>query len=140
MNIGEYLKNKFSEYKIDESNIRDFADAIFSSGLDIKNWEEIGSALKAIRNRNMSVDQFLKVSKYFEELMEHQFTLTTVKELNEYLNERYEYVSEKISYLKGIIELKKEYKALENKIRSMNSELRSLELQIAREKYRYDRL
>lgn len=151
LSLAEYLKSKLSEYNIEESKIRDFLDAMFTAGLDTKNWEELASELKVIKSKNMSIDQFLKVSRYFEELMEHQFTLTMIKELDEklkesnigieeYLNERYDYVRDKIGYIKSMIELKKEHKALENRIRDMNTEIRMLELRITKEKLKYARL
>ncbi|MGC8693927.1 MAG: hypothetical protein ACP5RY_06740 [Thermoplasmata archaeon] len=151
LSLAEYLKSKLSEYNIEESKIRDFLDAMLTVGLDTKNWEELASELKVIKSKNMSIDQFLKVSRYFEGLMEYQFTLTMIKELDEklkesnigieeYLNERYDYVRDKIWYIKSMIELKKEHKALENRIRDMNTEIRMLELRITKEKLKYARL
>ncbi|MGC8497592.1 MAG: hypothetical protein ACP5NL_06325 [Thermoplasmata archaeon] len=151
LSLAEYLKSKLSEYNIEESKIRDFLDAMLTVGLDTKNWEELAAEMKVIKSKNMSIDQFLKVSRYFEELMEHQFTLTMIKELDEklkesnigieeYLNERYDYVRDKIRYIKSMIELKKEHKALENRIRDMNTEIRMLELRITKEKLKYARL
>jgi len=149
--LAEYIRTRLSEYNIDNSRIHDFLEAILSAGLDIKNWEELGSEIKELKSRNMSIDQFLKVSRYFEELMDHKFTLAMIKELDEklkesdigieeYLNERYDYVRDKIGYVKRMIELKREHKALENRIRDMNTEIRMLELRITKEKLKYARL
>ncbi len=151
LSLAEYLKTRLSDYNIDESHIRDFLDAMLTAGLDTKNWEELATEIKVIKSKNMSIDQFLKLARYFEELIDHQFTVTMIKELaeklkvsdigiEEYLNERYEYTRDKIAYIKSMIELKKEYKAMENRIRDMNTELKMIELRITKEKLKYARL
>ena len=70
-NLAEYLKTRLSEYEIEASKIRDFLDTMLAAGLDTKNWEELATELKVLKSKNMNIDQFLKVSRYFEDLMEH---------------------------------------------------------------------
>ena len=69
--LAEYLKTRLSEFEIEASKIRDFLDTMLAAGLDTKNWEELATELKVLKSKNMNIDQFLKVSRYFEDLMEH---------------------------------------------------------------------
>lgn len=150
LEFSNYVNETLSKNNIDEKQVRDFLEALINAGLDVKHWEDIASELKAIKNKNMSIEQFLKVSKYFEELMDQGLTISMIKdleerlndsniEIEEYLNERYEFVKDKIGYFKGIMELRKEQKALENRIRDMRNEIRMLELQITKLKLKYAR-
>jgi hypothetical protein len=146
--FSSYLRDTLSKNNIDEKKIKDFLEALITAGLDIKHWEDMSSELKAIRNQNMSIEQFLKVSKYFVDVMEQGMTISMVKdlqerlkerniEIEEYLNERYDFVKDKIVYLREIVELRKEHKALENRIKDMKSEIKMLELQVTKEKLKY---
>lgn len=96
---------------------------------------ELAHSMELLRNKNLSTEQFLKISEYLEKLMDMGFTISFLKELEmdiekssikfqKYLREMDLYVKDKIEYERNVEDLKKEAKSLENQIRSMRNEIR----------------
>ncbi|MEM4118534.1 MAG: hypothetical protein QXR75_01120, partial [Thermoplasmatales archaeon] len=90
-----------------------------------------------------TIDQFLKVHRYFEELMGLGLTVQTMQrilndvkqyevDIDEYLNERAMYVKDKIAYLKSLKELVEAHKRAEKQIKNLDEELERKKLKLAR--------
>ncbi|MEM0130268.1 MAG: hypothetical protein QW100_02680 [Thermoplasmatales archaeon] len=104
---------------------------------------EAGIAISEISSRGLTVDQFLKVHRYFEELMGLGLTVQTMQrilndvkqyevDIDEYLNERAMYVKDKIAYLKSLKELVEAHKRAEKQIKNLDEELERKKLKLAR--------
>ena len=113
------------------------------SNFDVKKIVEISSQIALIRGRDMTVDQFLKVSRYFEELMNLGLSVPTMEKIldnvkedgvtiDEYLNERAAYVRDKLAYLKSLKELMEAHKRAEKQMKQINEEIALKKLKLER--------
>ncbi|MEM4771882.1 MAG: hypothetical protein QW460_02660, partial [Thermoplasmatales archaeon] len=104
---------------------------------------DVGIAISEIYARGLTIDQFLKVHRYFEELMGLGLTVQTMQrilndvkqyevDIDEYLNERAMYVKDKIAYLKSLKELVEAHKRAEKQIKNLDEELERKKLKLAR--------
>ncbi|MGC8617584.1 MAG: hypothetical protein ACP5UZ_02425 [Thermoplasmata archaeon] len=132
--FASYLKQELTGGEEDENAIKSTIDGLKHSNFDEKKIVEVSSQIALIGKRDMTVDQFLKVSRYFEELMNLGLSvpmmekiLSNVKEdgvtIDEYLNERAAYVRDKLAYLKSLKELMEAHKRAEKQMKQINEEL-----------------
>ncbi|MEM4142478.1 MAG: hypothetical protein QW401_05680, partial [Thermoplasmata archaeon] len=102
---------------------------------DGKKMKELVQSMNLLREKNLSTEQFLKVTDYLNKLMEMGFTISLLKDLQndlekenvkiqKYIKEMDLYIKNKLEYEKNVEELKKEKKSLENEIRSLRNEIR----------------
>lgn len=133
--FSKNIKNYMREFKLDEKRIREFFELLSETGYSLEKWEEIYATIKALKTKNMDVENFMKLSNYLTELMNLGFTTSFLKGLEEelekqsmnvgqFIDEIEDYIRNKIAYQKEIEELRKEHKALEKEIRSMRSEIK----------------
>ncbi|MEM0127824.1 MAG: hypothetical protein QXO03_01890 [Thermoplasmatales archaeon] len=131
------VEKMFSEFHLsvdDEDKLTKLLAGLKQVDFNSEKVLEVGSALSSIFSRGLSLDQFLKVHRYFEELMNLGLSIQTmqrilndVKEydtsIDEYLNERAMYVKDKIAYIKSLKELVDAHKKAEKQIKSIDEEL-----------------
>ncbi|MEM2052573.1 MAG: hypothetical protein QXT21_00515 [Thermoplasmata archaeon] len=102
---------------------------------DGKKMKELVQSMNLLREKNLSTEQFLRVTDYLNKLMEMGFTISLLKDLQndlekenvkiqKYIKEMDLYIKNKLEYEKNVEELKKEKKSLENEIRSLRNEIR----------------
>ncbi|MGC8645608.1 MAG: hypothetical protein ACP5UO_05015 [Thermoplasmata archaeon] len=105
---------------------------------------EVGNALSAISSRGLTVEQFLKVLRYFEELMNLGLSIQTMQRIledvkkydigiDEYLSERAIYVKDKIAYMKSLKELVDAHRRAEKEIRNIDEELERKKAKLGKE-------
>ncbi|MDP8011444.1 MAG: hypothetical protein RAK23_01310 [Thermoplasmata archaeon] len=130
-NLRDYLK----KFNIDEKKLNDFLKFISETNYAINRWEEIYKTTELLKQKNLEVENFLKLSNYLISLLDFGLDTGLLKNLKqelenesidfkEFIEEVNDYVKDKISYKKEIEELKKEHKSLENQIRAMRSEIK----------------
>lgn len=141
--FSSYLKHELTGGKDDENAIKSAIEGLKHSNYDVGRIKEITSQIALIAKREFTVDQFLKISRYFEELMNLGLTvptmekiLETVKEdgvtIDEYLNERAMYVRDKLAYLKSLKELMEAHKRAEKQMKQINEEIALKKLKLER--------
>ena len=141
--FSNYLKRELPRESEDENAIKNVIEGLKHSNYDVAKIQEISAQIALIGKRDLSVDQFLKISRYFEELMNLGLTvpimekiLDTVKEdgvtIDEYLNERTAYVRDKLAYLKSLKELMDAHKRAEKQMKQINEEIALRKLKLER--------
>ncbi|MFG1446082.1 MAG: hypothetical protein AAE975_02790 [Thermoplasmatales archaeon] len=141
--FSSYLKQELSGGAEDENAIRNTIEGLKHSNFDVKKIVEISSQIALIQRRDMTVDQFLKVSRYFEELMNLGLSVPTMEKIldnvkedgvtiDEYLNERAAYVRDKLAYLKSLKELMEAHKRAEKQMKQINEEIALKKLKLER--------
>ena len=141
--FSSYLKQELSGGEEDENAIRNTIEGLKHSNFEVKKIVEISSQIALIKRRDMTVDQFLKVSRYFEELMNLGLSVPTMEKIldnvkedgvtiDEYLNERAAYVRDKLAYLKSLKELMEAHKRAEKQMRQINEEIALKKLKLER--------
>ncbi|MCL4333792.1 MAG: hypothetical protein M1290_05705 [Candidatus Thermoplasmatota archaeon] len=141
--FSAYLKRELKVAEEDENAIKNAIEGLKHSNYDVEKIKEVSSQIAQIAKRELSVDQFLKISRYFEELMNLGLTvptmekiLETVKEdgvtIDEYLNERAMYVRDKLAYLKSLKELMEAHKRAEKQMKQINEEIALKKLKLER--------
>ena len=141
--FSSYLKQELSGGEEDENAIRNTIEGLKHSNFEVKKIVEISSQIAIIKRRDMTVDQFLKVSRYFEELMNLGLSVPTMEKIldnvkedgvtiDEYLNERAAYVRDKLAYLKSLKELMEAHKRAEKQMRQINEEIALKKLKLER--------
>jgi hypothetical protein len=142
--FSKYLALELPRGVEDENALKNVIESIKYTGFDAKKIQEVADEIVLIKRRDMGIDQFLKVSKYFEELMQLGLTVPMVEKLldnvkgygmdiDEYLNERSQYVRDKIAYTKSLKELIETHKKAEKQIRALNEEIALKKLKLARQ-------
>jgi len=132
--FSNYLREKLPGGKEDENSLKSVIEGLKHAGFDASKIQEVSSQISLIGKRELSVEQFLKISRYFEELMNLGLSvstmekiLSTVKEdgvtLDEYLNERAVYVRDKLAYMKSLKELIDAHRRAEKQIKQINEEI-----------------
>ncbi|MGC8663592.1 MAG: hypothetical protein ACP5SF_03735 [Thermoplasmata archaeon] len=133
--FAEKIKNYLTKFKIEEKKIEEFLKFLSETDYSVEKWEEIYKAMDLLKQKNMDVENFTKLSSYLTSLLNMGFTTSFIKvlqseleeeslDINEFMKEIEDYIKNKITYRKEIDELKKEKKNLENQIRSMRSEIK----------------
>ncbi len=141
--FSSYLKQELSGGEEDENAIRNTIEGLKHSNFEVKKIVEISSQIAIIKRRDMTVDQFLKVSRYFEELMNLGLSVPTMEKIldnvkedgvtiDEYLNERAAYVRDKLAYLKSLKELMEAHKRAEKQMKQINEEIALKKLKLER--------
>ena len=141
--FSSYLKQELSGGEEDENAIRNTIEGLKHSNFEVKKIVEISSQIALIKRRDMTVDQFLKVSRYFEELMNLGLSVPTMEKIldnvkedgvtiDEYLNERAAYVRDKLAYLKSLKELMEAHKRAEKQMKQINEEIALKKLKLER--------
>jgi hypothetical protein len=141
--FSNYLKRELPRESEDENAIKNVIEGLKHSNYDVAKIQEISAQIALIGKRDLSIDQFLKISRYFEELMNLGLTvptmekiLDTVKEdgvtIDEYLNERTAYVRDKLAYLKSLKELMDAHKRAEKQMKQINEEIALRKLKLER--------
>ncbi len=141
LELSSYIKERIDG---NEENVKKVIDLISYSGFNADKIKEISNEIASIKNRGLSVDQFLKISRYFEELMNLGLKVQMMEDLlyrlkdsgmdiDDYLNERFQYVKDKKAYLNSLKELMETHKKLEK-------DLRLLEEEIQRRKNKLDKM
>ncbi len=121
--------------ELDHEQAVNFLKEAKTLNYDGKKMREIVQSMELLRNKNLSTEQFLKISEYLEKLMDMGFSISFLKELEmdmeksnmkfqKYLKEMDLYIRNKVDYEKNVEELKKEAKSLESEIRAMRNEIR----------------
>jgi len=141
----EFAEKLRSEIHLeDEEKMLKLVSGLKAIDFDPRRVVEIGDALSSISSRGFSVDQFLKVLRFFEELMDLGLTVQTMQRIlddvkkyevsvDEYLNERALYVKDKIAYMKSLKELVDAHRRAEKEIRNINEELDRKKAKLERE-------
>ena len=124
---------KSLELKYDE--IKNFLSEAKNINFSSRDLMEVSNALKALRERGMGIEQFIRSVDYLDKLMEMGFSISLIKDLEQdlegrgvniqkYLREIDDVIEDKMAYEKKVEDLKKEAKSLENQIRSMRNEIK----------------
>ncbi len=143
VSISSYLKQELPRGAEDENAIKAVIEGLKHANFDPDKIQEISSQIALIGRRELSLDQFLKISRYFEELMNLGLTvptmekiLDTVKEddttIDEYLNERSMYVRDKLAYLKSLKDLIDAHKRAEKQMKQINEEIALKKMKLER--------
>lgn len=141
--FSKYLKQELPRGIEDENAIKNTIEGIKHADFSAMRMEETATQIALIKKRELSVDQFLKISRYFEELMQLGLTvpmmeklLDNVKEygmdIDEYLNERAVYARDKSAYSRSLKELVDAHKKAEKQIRELNEEIAVKKLKVGR--------
>ncbi|MCL4447444.1 MAG: hypothetical protein M1556_05270 [Candidatus Thermoplasmatota archaeon] len=142
--FSNYLKQELTmDGKWDENAIKNTIEGLKHSNYDIRKIEETSAQIALIGKRELTVDQFLKISRYFEELMNLGLTVPTMEKIldnvkedgvtiDEYLNERAVYVRDKLAYLKSLKELMEAHKRAEKQMKQINEEISLKKLKLER--------
>jgi len=118
----------------DDESIRNAVEGLKHSGFSAESIREISEYIVAIKGRGMNIEQFLRITKYFDELMKLGLSVQMMEDLlervkesgmdiDDYLNERYAYVRDKSAYVKSVKELVDVHKKLEKDIKLMEEEI-----------------
>ncbi len=129
--LSRYLRERTSG---NEESIKKTVDALLHAGFSPDAIKEVSLHIDSIKGRGLTVEQFLKISKYFEELMALGLKVQTMEDLlyrvkesgmdiEEYLNERYAYVKDKKAYINSVKELVETHKKLEKDLRLIEEEI-----------------
>lgn len=143
LEFAKYLQEVFRRDAGSEERLRGVIEGLLHSGYDAGKIEEVSLELKSIKEREMTVEQFLRVARYFEELMKMGLTsqmmsklLDRLKEdsidVGEYLEERYAYVRDKAAYIKAVKDLVDTHKRLEREIKALEEEIARRKLKLER--------
>ncbi|MEM0135016.1 MAG: hypothetical protein QXU18_07310 [Thermoplasmatales archaeon] len=141
--FASYLKQELQQGDEDENAIKSVIDGLKHSNFDVKKIVEISTHIALIAKRELTVDQFLKISRYFEELMDLGLSVPTMEKIldnvkedgvtiDEYLNERAMYVRDKLAYLKSLKELMEAHKRAEKQMKQINEEIALRKLKLER--------
>ncbi len=143
IDLANYLKQELPDGKEDDNAIRNVVQALKHSDFGIDKIREVAKQTTLIKNRDLTLDQFLKISRYFEELMNLGLKVQTMEKLlqqvkeydmdiEEYLNERALYVKDKQSYTRSIKELVDTHKKIERQIKVLNEEIALKKLKLGK--------
>lgn len=141
--FSTYLRGELGKGAGDEAALRTIIEGLKHSNFDSRKIEEVSTQIALIARKGLSVEQFLKVSKYFEELMDLGLDVPTMEKIldnvkengitiDEYLNERAAYVKDKIAYLKSLKELVEAHKRAEKQMKQINEEIALRKLKLER--------
>ncbi len=141
--LSDYLKKELPRGAEDENAIKNAIKGLKHSGFDSKKIEEVSSEIALISERELTVDQFLKISRYFEELMNLGLSVTTMEKIldtvkedgvtiDEYLNERAAYVRDKLAYMKSLKELIDAHRRAEKQMKQINEEIALRKMKLER--------
>lgn len=143
ISFSKYLKKVLSKGKEDEEAMKDFIESAKHSDFSLKKAEEAASQISLLKKREIEMDQFLKISKYFEELMNLGLTVAMMEkllnevnkydeEIDDYLNERSIYMRDKSAYARSVKELMDTHKKLEKQVKSLEDEIGKKKLKLQR--------
>jgi len=127
----------------DDDSVKNTIESLKHSGFDAESIRELSEYIVAIKGRGMNIEQFLKITRYFDDLMKlglnvqmMEDLLDRVKEsgmdIDDYLNERYAYVRDKSAYMKSVKELVDVHKKLEKDIKVLEEEIQKRKNKIER--------
>jgi hypothetical protein len=141
--FANYLRQELPRGAEDEIAIKHAVEGLKLANFDAKRIEEISAQISLIGKRDLSVEQFLKISRYFEELMNLGLSVPTMEKIlsnvkedgvtvDEYLNERAVYVRDKLAYMKSLKDLIEAHKRAEKQIKQINEEIALKKLKLER--------
>ncbi len=141
--FANYLRQELPRGGEDEIAIKHAVEGLKLANFDAKRIEEISAQISLIGKRDLSVEQFLKISRYFEELMNLGLSVPTMEKIlsnvkedgvtvDEYLNERAVYVRDKLAYMKSLKDLIEAHKRAEKQIKQINEEIALKKLKLER--------
>lgn len=140
INLLKFLRENVGK---DDDSIKNTIESLKHSGFDAESIREISGYIVAIKGRGMSIEQFLKIAKYFDDLMKLGLSVQMMEDLldrvkesgmdiDDYLNERYSYIKDKSAYMKSVKELVDVHKKLEKDIKVLEEEIQKRKNKIER--------
>lgn len=141
--ISRFIRQELSKGIEDEKAIRNTIEGLKHANYSPEKIEEVADQVLLIKGRDLNLEQFLKISRYYEELMNLGLTvpmmekiLDNLKEydvtIDEYLTERSIYVREKIAYMKSLKDLIDAHKRAEKQIKQIDEEIAKKKLKLVR--------
>jgi flagellar motility protein MotE (MotC chaperone) len=134
INLSNYLNEELSRTDSDGKAVKTVIQAIKQAGFSGDKLVDVSNEIIRLKSEGMSVDQFLKLSKYFEELNNLGLTIPMIRELEgnlkeygmdiyRYLNERASYVRDKTAYIRSVKDLADTQKKAEKQIAELDREI-----------------
>ncbi|MCL4446925.1 MAG: hypothetical protein M0Z77_04005 [Thermoplasmatales archaeon] len=134
INLSNYLNEELSRTDSDGKAVKTVIQAIKQAGFSGDKLVDVSNEIIRLKSEGMSVDQFLKLSKYFEELNNLGLTIPMIRELEgnlkeygmdiyRYLNERASYVRDKAAYIRSVKDLADTQKKAEKQIAELDREI-----------------
>lgn len=117
-----------------DDEIRSIVDGLLHAGFSRENIVEISQEISLVKSRGFTVEQFLKVARYYDDLLKLGLKVSAMEDLadrvresgmdiDDYLNERYAYVRDKNAYIRAVKELADTHRRLEKDLKALEEEI-----------------